>query len=292
MKRIVVATDFSEHAHAAGRIAVALARRKDASVLLVHGLHLFDLASIPLNVRERYANERAVAAERHLADERARLSEAVGDSVPIDTLLRRGDPAPEMLALLREQNTDLLAIGTRGHDSDRRIEIGSVALRLSRQASCPVLVARADHRRKPSDGLFRSPLVAIDYSKFSERAARLAAEVCEPRAIIEMLHVYHAPEVRARDEIAGHLGDLRAHELDRLRELAARIDLAPLEVHYRAEIGPVAAQIYEYVHESNTDVLIIGAHGRDKAVELIGSVADRLLHVSPVPVIVIPEAAL
>lgn len=77
--------------------------------------------------------------------------EAVGE-------IREGDPADEILAYAEEIDADAIVAGTHGRSGVERRLIGSVAERLVRHASCPVMTVRlpdtdvtvddADHARK------------------------------------------------------------------------------------------------------------------------------------------------
>lgn len=56
-----------------------------------------------------------------------------------------GMPAPALIAF--SQEVDLLVLGARGHGAVRRLVLGSTTADVIRDASCPVLVVRRDHRR-------------------------------------------------------------------------------------------------------------------------------------------------
>jgi len=56
------------------------------------------------------------------------------------TVIRRGDPADELMAVAREHEADLIVIGRRGHDFAARVLMGSVAARIVTRAPCDVLV--------------------------------------------------------------------------------------------------------------------------------------------------------
>jgi nucleotide-binding universal stress UspA family protein len=56
------------------------------------------------------------------------------------TVIRRGDPADELIAVAREHEADLIVIGRRGSDFAARVLMGSVAARIVARAPCDVLV--------------------------------------------------------------------------------------------------------------------------------------------------------
>jgi K+-sensing histidine kinase KdpD len=62
--------------------------------------------------------------------------------------LEDGNPATEILHLAKKMNIDLIVMGTHGRRGLTRLLMGSVAEKVGRQASCPVLTVRtpiADH---------------------------------------------------------------------------------------------------------------------------------------------------
>ena len=59
----------------------------------------------------------------------------------VDTALRQGNPADEMLRLLGEDPHDLVLVGNRGMSGPRRL-LGGVPNELAHHAPCDVLVAR------------------------------------------------------------------------------------------------------------------------------------------------------
>lgn len=81
-------------------------------------------------------------------------------------VLRRGDPASELLAYASANGIDMIAAGNHGKSMRERLRLGSVSTRLIRSAQCPVLVSSASPTR-----MRRAPL---------SKAATTAARSAEP----------------------------------------------------------------------------------------------------------------
>jgi nucleotide-binding universal stress UspA family protein len=69
----------------------------------------------------------------------------------VRSLLRVGIPHREITHMARQQEVDFIVMGTRGWSRLRGLLVGSVAARVIRSASCPVLtvgpfVRRPQHR--------------------------------------------------------------------------------------------------------------------------------------------------
>ncbi|MFM7735651.1 MAG: universal stress protein [Alphaproteobacteria bacterium] len=59
-------------------------------------------------------------------------------------LVRRGDPAAEILDVAARENASLIVLGAHGEASTRGVLLGSVADRVMRRATRPLLVVRRD----------------------------------------------------------------------------------------------------------------------------------------------------
>jgi nucleotide-binding universal stress UspA family protein len=83
------------------------------------------------------------SAEEELARAAAHLGQRLGSDV--DVVVLAGRPAEVLAAHATDSCFDVLAIGSRGRGASRLVR-GSVATRLSRGASLPVLVVTAHHQ--------------------------------------------------------------------------------------------------------------------------------------------------
>ena len=59
-----------------------------------------------------------------------------------EILIKNGDPAEIIIETAKEQNCDLIVMGTHGHGGITDVLIGSTAKRVVRQSTIPVLVVR------------------------------------------------------------------------------------------------------------------------------------------------------
>ena len=82
-----------------------------------------------------FRREAQAAAERVAAALR-------GTAPQVNTLIRSGSPADEIIRAADEIEADLIVVGGRGKSAVGAILMGSVAYRVLHHAPCPVLVAR------------------------------------------------------------------------------------------------------------------------------------------------------
>ena len=137
---ILVPTDFSPGSRLALEYALALARRLDARV---HVLHVVEDPAITGMWTEAYLDIDALREERE-ADAR-RLMRAfltMTGAGEASSEIAAG-PVPETIAACASDHTaDLIVMGTHGRTGLVHALVGSVAERVIRTAACPVLTVR------------------------------------------------------------------------------------------------------------------------------------------------------
>jgi nucleotide-binding universal stress UspA family protein len=143
LKRIVVTTDFSEESKKAFPYALALARKFEASLLLLY--------VVPAHLPAELGHIGIVLDERRLLEEaRERLPRfrqaELDPHVHVDTRVLNGGPAHEICQTAEAQAADLIVMTTHGHTGLKHFLIGSVTENVVRHAPCPVLVVRERQR--------------------------------------------------------------------------------------------------------------------------------------------------
>jgi len=149
-KRILVPTDFSPPAAAAMNYAKTLAEAVGASLQVLAvmddplpGIKMPDhVCSIPA-IRHQIERE----TEEHLAkvltpDERAKFR--------AELTAAWGNPFAKILEFARDHDSDLIVMGTHGRGAILHALLGSVAERIVRHASCPVLTIRSAPETVPA----------------------------------------------------------------------------------------------------------------------------------------------
>ncbi len=139
LKRILVPCDFSDTSEAAVRYAITLARTFGARLYF---LHVGDRA------QSQFESEFPIGLENAVEDAvRERLLRIVTphDQVELNPefAVRPGAPAAEIVRYALEANIDLIVMGTHGRGFVGHMVMGSVAEKVVRTASCPVLTVRA-----------------------------------------------------------------------------------------------------------------------------------------------------
>ena len=139
IKRILAATDFSEHSQNALQYAVAFADEFAAPVYLFHALgHATEVGFTGVPIEQLYENLREQAA-----GQMEELHATWADyNFPVHCEIRAGTPFVEILRYAKEMSADLIVMGTHGRGLVAHTLMGSVAEKVVRTAPCPVLTVR------------------------------------------------------------------------------------------------------------------------------------------------------
>jgi nucleotide-binding universal stress UspA family protein len=139
LKRILVAVDESDHAKKALGQALMLAEqmKHPVSLTIVHVNPSFSMnePAHGVDLEERIAEE-----GKHIME--PVIEQMVGRGVAYETMLVAGDPVTEICRIAREQQVDLIAIGTGGKRLLAEIVVGSVSHGVLKHAECPVLTVK------------------------------------------------------------------------------------------------------------------------------------------------------
>ena len=137
--------------------------------------------------------------------------------------------------------------------------------------------------------------MAVDGSDAAQRAAQRAADLARlAGAQLLVLTVVRPPEgwwglegsPPTPEAFSTAVAAGRKEVLDKVM---SSLDTAGIEVRTLEEIGEPATVIAAVAGQESADVLVVGRRGAGLVERLmIGSVADRLAHTSPCPVMIVP----
>jgi nucleotide-binding universal stress UspA family protein len=152
-KLIVSPIDFSSHSQEALQTAADLAKQFGSELLLIHAVPALPKLPSATSIfhEAQYEQELHRDAERllqDLAEELAKKGLRVRTEVGT-----ANDVGMEILRITEHNSADLIVIATHGMTGWHRLVFGSVAEKVVRLASCPVLVLRAN----PKAGQDASP---------------------------------------------------------------------------------------------------------------------------------------
>lgn len=258
LETILVGVDHSEASRWAVERAAWLPRSDESVVTLLRVIHR-DLQLAPL--LDALAEDDAPALLEEAQQAARAAAAASGASMHVLSAVCHGIPFVEIIRRAREDRADLILVGGQTTRMLGDAFIGSTAERVVRKAGNPVLVVA----KRPS-GPYRHPLVAVDLSPTSQRAAALALRLVSPG--VTTVDVVHA-KGPAHSE---------AEVLRAVAECLAPIGRPGIEWNVIVRDGDARRVILHEAAERQADVLVLGTHGRSAIPHLlIGSVAEGVV---------------
>lgn len=142
-------------------------------------------------------------------------------------------------------------------------------------------------------------LVPVDYSEPSRAALVFAAGLAEPfGAALDVVHVWERPSYVPSTLVVGEPGkpsrtisELIAESAEReMSEFINAAELPEISFDCRLVSGEPVSAILAVLAEARHQVVVVGTHGRTALQHLLlGSVTEKLVRASPVPVLSVPS---
>lgn len=316
-KRVLVPLDGSELSEQALPIAARIARASQSSLLLLRVVDMPSRVGIVAREPSVFLLE---ILEAELALASAYLARIAGTKelagIQKGIAVFCGQAASSIPDIAQEQQCDLIVMNSHGVTGIARWAMGSVARKVVRHSSIPVLVLRAHSTRQQemtANGVHPvRALVALDGSAFAEAALLPAAHLVRalstqaPGALHliqlvkplsfeeELFYEDSADALQARQAAIREAGDY-------LQALTQRISgeegiARGVKVNWSVEEGNDVAQTLITIAESGkgiatreaSDLIALTTHGRSGLERwLVGSVTERVIEGTKLPLLVV-----
>ncbi len=153
-KKILVGIDGSRISTGALQEAIKLAKELSARLLLVHVVDVFPFtAAISGVVGDAQLEEILFTTGRAIMSEARNEAQKAG--LAVETALPQNLTQPIGAVVVGEATqwgADLIVVGTHGRRGIQHLVLGSVAERVARAATCPVLLVPSQRARLPEAG--------------------------------------------------------------------------------------------------------------------------------------------
>jgi len=144
VQRILCATDFSETSFEAFRLAQVFAKRHGAAITLLNAVESIpELDRVAYRALIDFESVRRELERRSLERLREMVQGADLGDLAVTVRSVNGRAHKQILRIAAEERADLIFIGAQGHGFVEHMLSGSNAQRVIREATCPVLTARA-----------------------------------------------------------------------------------------------------------------------------------------------------
>ncbi|HEY6972625.1 MAG TPA: universal stress protein [Candidatus Angelobacter sp.] len=279
LRNILFATDFSDYSRHALPYVINLARKFNSNIYLCHVVTPSQLMiGAPEAAPFLYEAQRKRSAEE--LTEAARLPELKG--LKVKAILASGTLEDELIKAINENQIDLIVVGTHGRTGVRRLVLGSVAEKICRIATCPVLTVGPDtifNNKTP----FRRILVPTDFSEEStEILPYVLALAREHSAAITFLHVI---PMDAAININAHF---LADDARRTLKKVFGKECGEQKPQFLIEFGHPAEAILRAAVETRSDLIAMGIrHAFAPGIQLRSGVAYQVMAAATCPVLTV-----
>ncbi|MDY6876821.1 MAG: universal stress protein [Chloroflexota bacterium] len=312
-RQVVVPLDGSELAEEVLPHVAEMIRGQDSHVCLLsvtptmRGVASSGVDLSP-DARERQRVEQEL--EKYLRQVARRLEPAAAE---VEVTVRSGRPADEVLAFADYVGADLIAMTTHGRSGIRDWIFGSVADRILRGATCPVLLVRAGQARLRTT--YQRILVPLDGSELAEQILPYVKAFIHPDRIFPLEdELRDGTRVFLVSVLTAGLGDrtvalltsyppglqlsttaLRYAEVEMrryLRSVAAVLRDHGAVVHIEVRQGAPADEILDYAAQVEADLISMTTHGLSGLSRWVyGNVAGKVLQGAYSPVLLVRPAS-
>ena len=145
-KKILLPTDGSEHANKAAKQAIWIASTSGAELIALNVIETSSLVGLPaedliVRIKEMLKEEGRKSLEK-IADilKETEIRDECQKEVKLTASTEEGSPSDVIIKTVKEEDIDLIVMGTSGKHGLDRFLLGSVTENVVRSAPCPVLV--------------------------------------------------------------------------------------------------------------------------------------------------------
>lgn len=287
LKNLLIASDFSKYADWALQRALELATLNQAHL---HFLHVLTpplstiVRSSDTELQPDYFSEKKEIEEQILK----RLNESV-HKLSATTSVISGRAADEIVRYAEDTHCSLTIVGSHGSYYINDYVLGSTTSSVVRQSQTPVLLIK-----KEPDSSYNRILIATDLSQASKETLQFTFH-CFPNATFQLVHivdVYYRQFLNPADlddDVIDTKHPKIKNILEKMDAFLNQCDVDNSRFEKKIIGGYYADAIIEQANKWKADLLAFGTQGKSGLhYLLIGSVAKRILHLSPIDMLVVP----
>jgi nucleotide-binding universal stress UspA family protein len=314
-KRILVPLDGSPRAETAIPVAARLARASGGTILLAQ------VASIPL-LYDSYGVASSIAdmvnTEVQSAEDYLKvMKESEGlAGMPVETSVLVGAPAQTLLSVATMYKADLIVMTSQGKTGVKRWILGSVAQKIARHSTIPVLVLRENGMMTAGRGRDTTPvraLVTLDGSALARTALKPAVQLVAGLSspVPGTLHLLRVVKPLSYDEKKVNTGYIEHMQEQGLHK--ARIYMQSVVEHLREgvfgklnltitwsvasgdDVADTIIKVAEFGDQTMSgsipaccDLIVMATHGRTGLQHwVLGSITERVLSATRLPLLIV-----
>ncbi|HTA26484.1 MAG TPA: universal stress protein [Bacteroidia bacterium] len=278
IKNILIPTDFSETANLAVAHGANMAHLFNAKMFLLHSVEPFTAINAP--------GEPALVmeAENMYNDGVAQLKKVASEitqkyNVDITTITVNGKPAAAISEAVKDNNIDIIVMGTHGASGFEEFFIGSNTHKVVNLATCPVISIQATSKNVG----FSNIVAPISNSTHSRQKINNIIELASKyNSTVHLLGL-----LETNDPVDAKKFDIKLESVENMLK-KANIKFTKKLVHGH---NP-AVEAMKFSEEVNGDLIVIMTdHESDLTGMFLGTVAKQIVNHSKIPVMSIRPIA-
>jgi nucleotide-binding universal stress UspA family protein len=270
MKKILIPTDFSQHAEYALKVAAQIAKKHNGEIILLHMLELphqsedavlsgHDLPEIMFFKNAAIAKLESLMEADFL--EGLKVSEVIQFELAFDGILK----------IIQKNDIDLIVMGSHGASGFKDMFIGSNAEKVVRHSEVPVLIIKQENPNFSVDNF----VFASDFSDEVKKPFAKAVEIANTFGAKMNLVMINTPNNFKSTLVAQ----------DIMNKFISQFNIHNYSTHIFNDAN-VEKGILNFANSTNADLIGMCTHGRKGLAHFFnGSISEDLVNHSVKPVV-------
>ena len=288
IRKILFATRFRELSFDALSTLLELKEAGLEEIVLLHVIEREKVGFVPYGGYLKEEEERLREIARLRFEEWQEFLNQKG--IKSKTYILVGKPVTKILTVADEENVDLIVAGRKKRRALERY-IGSTMLDLLHSTKRPVLVFKymwcdVEGEREfcvLNQRLCDHVLLTTDWSEPSERAFQFLENFKGVLKKVSLVHV--VSEDLDKTALENQIKEAK----ERLNKLCEELKQKEIEADYYVHVGKPAQEILKVAQEYGANMIFIGTTGKGRWRALwLGSVSQRVVELSQIPVLLVP----
>ena len=286
---ILVPTDGSEGAETGVRHGIGLAADVGADLHVLSAVDALEINPSLAGVDEEDPKSQFEATATRAVEEIVELAQPHLDG-EIATTVQWGRPFRLITEYAANNDIDLIVMGTHGRSGLTRLVLGSVAEKVLRTTTVPVVMVPPGATTDGVDVDYSEILLPTDGSTGAEAAVDWGLTLADSYdGSVHTVYAVDTARFAGEGEMMGVYDALEQTgeaALDAVRQQAHEVGV---DVTATLGTGSAARVIRSYSEDHDVDLIVMGTHGRSGVERyLIGSVTESVVRHTEVPVCCIP----
>jgi nucleotide-binding universal stress UspA family protein len=286
LSKIIVATDGSEASERMLECVKDLRRVGSRAATLIHVFNVRDVGGLYLSLQEDM---------RPKLEKQANMLREAGYEVDVQTPL--GIPFYEINKLARQRSASVVVVGSLGASLVWERMLGSTAHATLENAHVPILLVRVQlteenggkRCRAICGDMFQHILFPTDFSDNAEHALLYLEHIVrESKSHVTLLHVQD--KFKIEKHLKHRLEEFNQIDRERLEGMKLRLEqYGAVSVQTEIPYGSPTQIILERARTNSFSLILMGSQGKGFIQEVfLGSVANNIARLAPLPVLFIP----